>query len=228
MILFFRYYEIVDETPYIYYLNQFISSSSQKSLGWMPKRGLNVSACEIFRFYKVQGAGNIIEPISFTVPRKSTLFQSDLYPDTLSTKAAMSVNDWFKGCNAKPNMMSMIQSKETFCESVIRTTLKKKHEPEVKNKREDEIIDNKYDTNINKKIAFLAHETIPDYRSSSEKFTDKNDKTKYNLQSIFNQQNIKDNNGKSLANEDKLYVGKMTSSQTENEVCLNLCLKIFV
>lgn len=60
-----RYYEIVDEAPYIYYLNSFISGQPQKALGWMPKRGLNVPACEIFRFYKLHATGNVVEPISF-------------------------------------------------------------------------------------------------------------------------------------------------------------------
>lgn len=71
-----RYYEIVDEPPYIYFLNQFLSGQPQKSLGFMPKRGLNVQQCEIFRFFKLHAAGNICEPISMIVPRKSTLFQS--------------------------------------------------------------------------------------------------------------------------------------------------------
>lgn len=34
----------------------------------MPKRGLNVNECEIARAYKV--GTTLIEPISFTVPRK--------------------------------------------------------------------------------------------------------------------------------------------------------------
>lgn len=71
-----RYYEIVDESPYIHYLNQFISGHPQKALGFMPKRGLNTAICEIFRFYKLHAAGNICEPIAMIVPRKSTVFQS--------------------------------------------------------------------------------------------------------------------------------------------------------
>lgn len=68
-----RYYEIVDEAPYIYYLNSFISGQPQKALGWMPKRGLNVSACEIFRFYKLHASGNVVEPISFIGERSYLL-----------------------------------------------------------------------------------------------------------------------------------------------------------
>lgn len=37
-------------------------------MAFMPKRALNVNECEIARAYKVKT--NIIEPISFTVPRK--------------------------------------------------------------------------------------------------------------------------------------------------------------
>lgn len=221
-----RYYEIVDEQPYIYYLNQFISGQPQKALGCMPKRGLNVSACEIFRFYKVQGSGNIIEPISFIVPRKSSLFQEDLYPDTLSNKASMKVNDWFVlGSNAKPNMMSM-KSGETIQESVMRKSLMKRDEPEKKQRQEIiKVTDNKVcEKNINKKFAFLAQETIPDYRTSTEKFSDKNEKTNTNqstkfhhLQSIYNQENSKDTKEKLLIHEEKSFT-KLTSSQAENEL----------
>lgn len=38
--------------------------------GVMPKRGLDVSACEIFRFYKLIPTKNLIEPISMIVPRQ--------------------------------------------------------------------------------------------------------------------------------------------------------------
>lgn len=200
-----RYYEIVDEHPYIYYLNQFISGQPQKALGWMPKRGLNVSACEIFRFYKLHGSGNIVEPISFIVPRKSSLFQSDLYPDTLSNKPAMSINDWFVlGSNVKPILMSMYNGEpidaimmKSF--NSTQNTLKKKDEQEKKNRKQVEIIDVQInrvvENNISKKFAFLAQETVPDYRTANEKFTNKNEKTNTNqstkfhqLQSLFGQQ----------------------------------------
>ena len=37
-----------------------------------------------------------------TVPRKSELFQDDLYPDTASDEPALSAEDWFEGKNAPP------------------------------------------------------------------------------------------------------------------------------
>uniref|UniRef100_A0A8C5TMQ4 Uncharacterized protein n=1 Tax=Malurus cyaneus samueli TaxID=2593467 RepID=A0A8C5TMQ4_9PASS len=36
----------------------------------MPKRGLDVAACEIFRFYKLIPTKSLIEPISMIVPRR--------------------------------------------------------------------------------------------------------------------------------------------------------------
>lgn len=102
-----RYYELVDEAPYVYYLNQFLSGQPQKALGFMPKRGVNVAQCEVFRFYKLHAAGNICEPISMIVPRKSTLFQSDLYPDTLADIPAIGAKEWFQGRNVQPMLRSM-------------------------------------------------------------------------------------------------------------------------
>lgn len=36
----------------------------------MPKRGLDVSSCEVFRFYKLVTIKSLIEPLSMIVPRR--------------------------------------------------------------------------------------------------------------------------------------------------------------
>jgi hypothetical protein len=36
----------------------------------MPKRGLEVRQCEIFRFYKLHATKGLCEPVSMIVPRK--------------------------------------------------------------------------------------------------------------------------------------------------------------
>ena len=48
-----RYYEIVEEAPWVCYLSQFISGAPQKAFGVLPKRGVDVTACEVFRLYKL-------------------------------------------------------------------------------------------------------------------------------------------------------------------------------
>lgn len=44
-----RYFEITDEAPYVHYLNTYSSKEPQRGMGFMPKRGLDVSKCEIAR-----------------------------------------------------------------------------------------------------------------------------------------------------------------------------------
>ncbi|KAF2988438.1 hypothetical protein EK904_004943 [Melospiza melodia maxima] len=65
-----RYYEISPEKPYLNYLMEYHSHLPQKGIGMMPKRGLDVAACEIFRFYKLIPTKSLIEPISMIVPRR--------------------------------------------------------------------------------------------------------------------------------------------------------------
>lgn len=61
-----RYYEF--ENDELYHINDHRESEAQKGIAFMPKRALNVNECEIARAYKV--TNSLIEPISFTVPRK--------------------------------------------------------------------------------------------------------------------------------------------------------------
>lgn len=48
------------------------------STGVMPKYGLDVSACEVFRFYKLITLKGLIEPISMIVPRRVSALGSGL------------------------------------------------------------------------------------------------------------------------------------------------------
>ena len=101
-----RYFEYTPDPPYIHYLNTFQTSDPQRGMGWMTKRGLNVSMCEISKFYKLHNSG-LCEVITMTVPRKSELFQEDLYPDTACEEAAVSAEDWFSGKDVDPILMSL-------------------------------------------------------------------------------------------------------------------------
>ncbi|XP_075035068.1 coronin-1A [Mixophyes fleayi] len=100
-----RYFEVTDEAPYVHYLSVYSSKDSQRGMGYMPKRGLEVNKCEIARFYKLHERK--CEPIAMTVPRKSDLFQDDLYPDTLGPDAALTAEEWLSGKNAEPLLISL-------------------------------------------------------------------------------------------------------------------------
>ena len=64
-----RYCEVSESEPYFNFLNEYRSSSPQRGLGVMPKRGLDITSCEIYRFYKLHN-NNFVEPIAMTVPRR--------------------------------------------------------------------------------------------------------------------------------------------------------------
>jgi len=100
-----RYYEIVDEPPYIHFLSEYKSSTPQRGMAMMPKLSVDVASCEIVRLIKL--AGSMAEPISFQVPRKSDQFQDDLYPDTASPEPVLSASEWFSGKNGKPKLVSL-------------------------------------------------------------------------------------------------------------------------
>ncbi|KAK6184793.1 hypothetical protein SNE40_007182 [Patella caerulea] len=102
-----RYYEIASEEPYIHFLNAYQSSSPQRGLGMMPKRGCDVTKCEVLRFYKLHAGKNLIEPISMICPRKSDKFQEDIYPPTRGTIPSLGPDEWIAGQNRDPILVSV-------------------------------------------------------------------------------------------------------------------------
>lgn len=103
-----KYYEMIDEAPYHYFLSEYKSPTPQKGVALMPKRGCDVKKCEIGRFYKLAGSGStMVVPIEMAVPRKGDQFQSDIFPDTRAYEPSMTAAEWFSGKNAVPKMASM-------------------------------------------------------------------------------------------------------------------------
>uniref|UniRef100_A0A8K9UU58 Coronin n=1 Tax=Oncorhynchus mykiss TaxID=8022 RepID=A0A8K9UU58_ONCMY len=127
-----RYYEITTEKPYLQYLMEFRSPAPQKGLGVMPKHGLDVTACEVFRFYKLVTLKGLIEPISMIVPRRSETYQEDIYPMTAGTEPALSANDWLSGINrgtvhaTYPVLMSLKKGYQKPNQLVFKAPVKEK------------------------------------------------------------------------------------------------------
>lgn len=99
-----RYYEINDDPPYMHYINTYTTSEPQRGFGFMPKRGVNSMENEMNRIYKVTTKG-VVDILQFYVPRKSDLWQADLYPDTRSQVPSLSAEQFAAGQNAPPNLM---------------------------------------------------------------------------------------------------------------------------
>jgi coronin-1B/1C/6 len=101
-----RYYEVVDDNELLYSVGEYKSTSPQRGMGMVPKLILNVVPdCEVTRLLKLEN--NSVTPISFTVPRKSELFQEDIYPDTIAPVATMTASEYFSGKNEGPKFVSM-------------------------------------------------------------------------------------------------------------------------
>ncbi|XP_022128934.2 coronin-6 isoform X2 [Pieris rapae] len=101
-----RYFEVTPEPPFVHYINTFQTPDPQRGIGMMPKRGCDVATCEISKFYRLNNSG-LCQVVSMTVPRKSELFQEDLYPDTLSDEASLTADEWLSGEDAEPCTMSL-------------------------------------------------------------------------------------------------------------------------
>jgi coronin-1B/1C/6 len=101
-----RYFEITPEPPFVHYINTFQTPDPQRGIGMMPKRGVDVTSCEITRFFRLNNSG-LCQVVSMTVPRKSELFQEDLYPDTPGDVPALSAEEWFAGKDDNPILVSM-------------------------------------------------------------------------------------------------------------------------
>lgn len=106
-----RYYEIVNDEPWAFSIETYRAASPCRGLAIMPKRGVNTEKVELARLYKL--TSNTVEPLSFICPRKSELFQEDLYPDCFAGKPSMSADEFFAGKNKNPILMSMDPAKRT-------------------------------------------------------------------------------------------------------------------
>jgi len=99
-----RYYEY--ENDKFEYLSEYKSGEPQRGIAFMPKRGINLHDNEVLRCFKTVNDA-YIEPVSFIVPRRSEMFQSDIYPPTTGAKAGVSAAEWFAGQTALPPKISL-------------------------------------------------------------------------------------------------------------------------
>ncbi|KAK1334295.1 hypothetical protein QTO34_005298 [Cnephaeus nilssonii] len=102
-----RYYEVSADKPHLNYLTEYRSYHPQKGIGFMPKRGLDVSTCEIFRFYKLITTKSLIEPISMIVPRRSESYQEDIYPPTAGAQPSLTAREWLSGIDKVSSPLSV-------------------------------------------------------------------------------------------------------------------------
>jgi coronin-1B/1C/6 len=102
-----RLFEYEDKSPFLYKLNDgFRSNIPGKGYCMVPKRGLNVMQNETARILKVT-TDTGIHPLSFTVPRKSDMFQDDIFPDAPAAVPSHTHEQWFGGSAKSPVTISL-------------------------------------------------------------------------------------------------------------------------
>ena len=72
----------------------------------MPKRGINLHENEVLRCFKTVN-DSFVEPVSFIVPRRAEMFQSDIFPPTNGSKPGVTADEWFGGKTALPPKISL-------------------------------------------------------------------------------------------------------------------------
>jgi len=103
-----RYYELQPEAEpneMIYEVSTYRTNDSTAGCGAVYRRACNVSVNEIIRLYQVTGSQ--LRPLSFQVPRKSDLFQDDLFPDCRGDEPNLSMEEWLAGENATPKLVNL-------------------------------------------------------------------------------------------------------------------------
>lgn len=108
-----RYYEVVDDDTMLHSIGEYKSTAPQRGMGMVPKVVMNVVPdCEVTRLLKLENSS--VTPISFTVPRKSELFQEDIFPDTFAPEPVQTAEEYFNGGNAEPKLVSMKPGENNF------------------------------------------------------------------------------------------------------------------
>eukprot|EP01122_Echinamoeba_exundans_P012936 TRINITY_DN5557_c0_g1_i1.p1 TRINITY_DN5557_c0_g1~~TRINITY_DN5557_c0_g1_i1.p1 ORF type:complete len:872 (+),score=212.71 TRINITY_DN5557_c0_g1_i1:68-2683(+) len=98
-----RYYEIVDDAPFLHYLDQYTSALNQTDLSIFPKKIVDVAGCEVYRFAKL--SKDKIEHLMFQVPRKgrdTNVFHEDLFECVVDTVPTIGIPEWTAGKSAEP------------------------------------------------------------------------------------------------------------------------------
>jgi coronin-1B/1C/6 len=100
-----KYYEAVDDDPYLHFLSEFRSNESQKGICFLPKVACETKDVEIAVALRLMK--DMVQPISFQVPRKSDQFQADIYPDTYAGVPALTEDEYAAGKDKDPPLTSM-------------------------------------------------------------------------------------------------------------------------
>jgi len=148
-----RYYEIAPEeepAQRVFPISTYRSNDPTSGCGAVYRRSCNVSVNEIIRLYQVTGTS--LRPLSFQVPRKSELFQEDLFPPARGDEPNLALEDWLAGETAPPKLVSL-EGGFKSSEKKEKVLQKKEDEKEVSGGDLKQLV-----TDLQKRVAYLEAE----------------------------------------------------------------------
>lgn len=206
-----RYFEYDKFNDKFHELSQFLSVDPQRGFAVAPNRYLSMKNNEILKCYKSVN-NNLIEPISFFVPRRSENFQEDLYPDCFSQIPALTADEWFNSKNVSGPILLSLKDKylnETKTNELNLTTIIDHSEPMLK-KPISEISINHLD--LNKKMMNDLCTTSSLLQNFKDETFDSNDDDLFDF-------NDEKKDFKSLNTNEKLISGlKLSDSANNNDL----------
>lgn len=74
-----------------------MSEASCLGAAAMPKRGLDRTSGEVFRFYRLIVSEQLVEPLSVTVPRRQVRIRPGTFHVPAAPPAAVTAQEWLQG-----------------------------------------------------------------------------------------------------------------------------------
>ncbi|KAH7649368.1 coronin like WD40 repeat [Cryptosporidium bovis] len=82
------------------------TTKPQKGICFLPVRCLDISKSEVIRIFKAVST-DTIDIISLSLPRKQHVYSEDIFPDCYAGIPSLDSNDWLKGINRPPVLITL-------------------------------------------------------------------------------------------------------------------------
>lgn len=100
----FMYFEVTDESPYVFFLSMYQSAQPVRGAACIPKKHVDYMHCEVMRFYNLIAKG-LIEPVAMKVPRKVEALVHSLFSLPLSFFASAFSLTCFRMTSSLPSLL---------------------------------------------------------------------------------------------------------------------------
>ncbi|KAL7068250.1 hypothetical protein ACR3K2_13010 [Cryptosporidium serpentis] len=101
-----KIYEFNNENDNLNLVEEFRTTQAQRGCCFLPTRALSIDKSEVLRIYKSIGT-ETIDVISFSMHRKTHVYNKELFPDCFAGKPSLSAEEWINGSSRPPILISL-------------------------------------------------------------------------------------------------------------------------